>query len=545
MGYQTTLQNFIANSGKYQQQPFLHQPVDGQWHVFSFTDVEQQARTIAAGLLAQGYQQGDRIGILSKNCAQWFIADLAIMMAGLVSVPIYATAGENTISYVIEHSQMKAIFVGKLDSLDAAMASIPTSVLSISFPYPTVTCSHTWQAWLTDYQPLATIHQPKLNDCMSIIYTSGTTGNPKGAVISHLNLASAAQCTANTNKTTRKDKILSYLPLAHITERSVVESVAYYSGCQIYFVENLASFIDDLRYASPTLFMSVPRLWAKFQAQVLQQIPEKKLNFLLKLPFIGSIIAKKIRTKLGLNSATVFASGSAPISLSLLQWFQKIGVKIGEGWGMTETSGLSCGNFPFNADSLGTIGRPIACVEMKLSEQQEVMIRGDAVFEEYYLNADLTEVAFTDGWFHTGDKGELTIDGAYKIIGRIKEEFKTSKGKYVAPGPIEQMLCRNSDIEQVCVMGLGMKQPIALVVLAEGKDRFDSRIRQDILATLTQVNIEVESHQKLDYIFICAESWTCENELLTPTLKLKRESIEQHYFKLLPEIVEDKIIVQR
>jgi len=545
MDYQTTLQNFIVISGKYQQEPFLHQPVDGHWHVFSFTDVEQQARTIAAGLLAQGYQQGDRIGILSKNCAQWFIADLAIMMAGLVSVPIYATAGENTISYVIEHSQMKAVFVGKLDSLDAATASIPTSVLSIAFPYPTVTCSHSWQTWLTEHLPLATLHQPKLTDCMSIVYTSGTTGNPKGVVISHLNLASAGQCTATINKTTRKDKILSYLPLAHITERSVVENVAYYSGCQIYFVESLASFIDDLRYASPTLFMSVPRLWAKFQAQVLHQIPEKKLNFLLKLPFIGNVVAKKIRMKLGLNSAKVFASGSAPISLSLLQWYQRIGVHIGEGWGMSETSGLSCGNFPFNADYLGTIGRPIACVEMKLSEQQEIMIRGDAVFEEYYLNADLTEVAFTDGWFHTGDKGELTLDGAYNIIGRIKEEFKTSKGKYVAPGPIEQMLCRNSDIEQVCVMGIGMKQPIALVVLGEGKDRFDSGIHQDLLATLTQINIEVESHQKLDYIFICAKSWTCENELLTPTLKLKRESIEQHYLKLLPKIVEDKIIVQR
>jgi len=545
MDYQTTLQNFIVISGKYQQEPFLHQPVDGHWHVFSFTDVEQQARTIAAGLLAQGYQQGDRIGILSKNCAQWFIADLAIMMAGLVSVPIYATAGENTISYVIEHSQMKAVFVGKLDSLDAATASIPTSVLSIAFPYPTVTCSHSWQTWLTEHLPLATLHQPKLTDCMSIVYTSGTTGNPKGVVISHLNLASAGQCTATINKTTRKDKILSYLPLAHITERSVVENVAYYSGCQIYFVESLASFIDDLRYASPTLFMSVPRLWAKFQAQVLHQIPEKKLNFLLKLPFIGNVVAKKIRMKLGLNSAKVFASGSAPISLSLLQWYQRIGVHIGEGWGMSETSGLSCGNFPFNADYLGTIGRPIACVEMKLSEQQEIMIRGDAVFEEYYLNADLTEVAFTDGWFHTGDKGELTLDGAYNIIGRIKEEFKTSKGKYVAPGPIEQMLCRNSDIEQVCVMGIGMKQPIALVVLGEGKDRFDSGIHQDLLATLAQINIEVESHQKLDYIFICAKSWTCENELLTPTLKLKRESIEQHYLKLLPKIVEDKIIVQR
>jgi len=360
----------------------------------------------------------------------------------------------------------------------------------------------------------------------------------------YANLVSAGQCTTNINKTTREDRFMSYLPLAHITERCVVENVAFSSGCQIYFVESLSSFIDDLRYASPTSFVSVPRLWAKFQAQILSQMPEKKLNLLLKLPFIGNIVAKKIRTKLGLNHTNIFASGSAPIPLALLQWFQKIGINIGEGWGMTETSGLSCGNFPFNSDYLGTIGRPIPCVEMKLSDRQEVMIRGEAIFKEYYLNSDLTDTSFTDGWFHTGDKGELTSDGAYKIIGRIKEEFKTSKGKYVAPGPIERMLCRNSDIEQVCVMGLGMKQPIALVVLGEGKDRFDNSIQQDILATLRQVNTELESHQVLDYIFICAESWTCENELLTPTLKLKRDSIEQYYLKELPEVVEDKIIVQ-
>lgn len=544
MTYQTPLQSFLNNSQTYQHQPFLHQPVNGQWQVSSFSEVEQQARKIAQGLLAQGYSSGDRIGLFSKNCAQWFIADLAIMMAGMISVPIYATAGAKTISYVIEHSEMKAIFIGKLDSLDAAIMAISSELMTISMPYPTIDCQCSWDEWLLTYEPLIKLANPSLDDCVSIVYTSGTTGDPKGVKSSYLNFASAGQCTVDIIGTTNKDRLLSYLPLAHITERCVVECVAFTSGCQVFFVESLNTFIDDLRYTSPTSFLSVPRLWAKFQAQVLAQMPAKKLNFLLSIPILNAFIAKKIRTKLGLNSARIFASGSAPIPLSLLQWYQTIGINISEGWGMTETSGLSCGNFPFNTGYLGSIGKPIACVDMKLSEQNEILIRGEGVFEEYYLRPDLTQEAFTKGWFHTGDRAELSDDGSYKIVGRIKEQFKTSKGKYVVPVPIERMLCRNTSIEQVCVMGLGLKQPIALVVLAEGI-RADDATLNALEHTLVDVNSELESHQRLDYIYVCNEGWSAENELLTPTLKLKRNDIEAQYQEKLPRQNTQRVYVEK
>lgn len=544
MTYQTALQNFLDNSKKYQEEAFLHQPIGGVWHTFSFNDVEQQARTIAAGLQNQGFEQGDRIGIFSKNCAEWFIVDLAIMMAGMISVPIYSTAGAKTIRYVIEHSAMKAMFIGKLDSFDAIEQSLTDELLTISFPYPTPSCKSSWKNWLTTYQPLEEIHSPSPDECMSIVYTSGTTGNPKGVVISYLNIGSAASSTCKLVNASRNDRFMSYLPLAHITERSIVECAAYESALQVYFVESLDSFIDDLQHASPTFFLSVPRLWAKFQAQIFIKMPAKKLKLLLSLPIIGKLVAKKIRLKLGLSATRVFASGSAPIAKSLLVWYQKIGINISEGWGMSETSGLSCGNFPFKSSMLGTIGVPVDCVEMKLSEQQEILISGDAVFKQYYLNPEATEKEFTDNWFHTGDKGEITNDGAYKIVGRIKEQFKTSKGKYVVPVPIEGMLCRNSVIEQVCVMGLGLKQPIALVVLGEGIDRHDSNIQQELLITLNEVNSELESHQRLDFIYVCGDAWDIENELLTPTLKLKRDSIEQFYSSKLPKIIKDKIVVE-
>ena len=544
MNYQSALQCFLENSAKFSERPFLHQPYDQQWKTFSFAEIEHQARCIASGLLAQGYETGDRIGIISRNCAEWYVADLATMMAGMISVPIYSTAGYKTISFVIEHSDMKAMFVGKLDSLDAAESAINENIQRIAFPYPTLSASETWQEWLDRYPAIVETHQADMDDCMTIVYTSGTTGDPKGVVISYLNLASATKCTVEVNSVSDADRFLSYLPLAHITERCVIQNVAIYTGAQVFFTEDLNTFISDLRHASPTMFVSVPRLWSKFQAQVLAELPDKKLNFLLKLPIVGHLVIKKIHSKLGFSNTRKFGSGSAPIAVSLLQWFQKIGVNISEGWGMSETSGLSCGNAPFNSGHIGTIGVPLECVEMKLSADKEILIRGDAIFKRYYRAPEKTAAAFTGDWFHTGDCGETLDDGAYKIVGRVKEQFKTAKGKYVTPVPIEQMLCRNSLIEQICVMGIGLKQPLALLVLAIGHDANDPAVASKLTATLNEVNAELESHQRLDYLFLCKDSWTVENDLLTPTLKMKRDEIEQFYSPRLPAEISAKIIIE-
>ncbi|WP_371372621.1 AMP-binding protein [Thalassotalea aquiviva] len=544
MHYLTGLESFIKNSQAYPYKPYLHQPINGQWQTLTFSEVEQQARCIASGLLAQGFEVGDKIGILSKNCAQWFIADLAIMMAGMISVPIYATAGKKTISYVVNHSQMKAIFVGKLDELNPAEQGLPKDLLTISFPYPSLETEQKWDEWLEQYPPVSHLHQASLDDCMSIVYTSGTTGEPKGAVISYKNLASAAYHTAHVIAQNNQDRVLSYLPLAHITERCVVEATSFCSGAQVFFVESLDSFLDDLKHASPTIFLSVPRLWAKFHAQILQRLPQKKLNILLKIPFLGRLIAAVIRKNLGLSKTKIFASGSAPISKSLLTWYHKIGIDICEGWGMTETSGLSCGNIPYQLERMGTIGEPIPCVKMKLSEQQEILIKGDSVFKQYYLKPGITEKSFQDGWFKTGDLGRQRSDGAYEIIGRVKEQFKTSKGKYVSPVPIEGKLGQNGHIEQVCIMGSGLKQPVALVVLGESVNRQSNDVLKSLDKTLSEVNKELERHQKVDFIFVCKEPWSIENDMLTPTLKLKRDQIEAHYSALLPLEPNETVIVE-
>ena len=541
MEYSTPLQNFLNHSASQPNKVFLHQPVNRQWQEFTWQEVESQARRIASALKAQGYEKGSNIGILSKNCAHWIITDLAIMMAGMITVPIYPTANRKTIGYVVEHADLKAIFVGKLDDLTEAEAAIDENLLSIAFPYPTISAQETYSSWLESHSPLTEIHQPAIDDLATIVYTSGSTGVPKGVVLTHKNWASAAKCTAEIFNITKNDRILSYLPLAHIVERSG-EAIALYSGEEVFFVESLDTFIEDLQYAKPTLFVSVPRLWTIFQTQILSKLPQNKLNFLLPIPIIGKLIAKKIRTGLGVQCARAFGSGTAPIPSSLLNWYEKIGMPISEGWGMTETSSLSCINMPFSSNNLGTIGRPVDCVEMKLSDVGEILIRGDAVFGEYYLNPEATEESFIDGWFRTGDCAEVSADGVYKITGRIKDKFKTSKGKYVTPVPIESALSANTDIGQVCLVGSGLTQPVALVVLNETIERKDSEAKTRLAETLQEVNATLETHEKIDHIVICQEVWSVENDLVTPTMKIKRNLVEGKYSVLVAKKLKGDVI---
>lgn len=533
MKYTLPLKQLAANVAAHPDKPYLHQPIDRQWHTLTWAEVDNQARIIATALLTQGFSPGDRIAILAKNSAEWFITDFAIMMAGMISVPIYATAGVDTIQHIMDHSGARAVFVGKLDDTQAAAQAFDDSVLIITYPYPTIRGQVQFTQWLEEYEPLQDVHQPQPEDTFTLVYTSGSTGQPKGVVLSYQNVASSSYEAAHIQPRTDQERCMSYLPLAHITERCVVELVTLYISMEIFFVESLDTFIEDVRHAQPTIFISVPRLWTKFQAQILAKIPDKKLQTLLKVPLVGRYVARKIRHELGFDKVRMYGSGSAPISPSTLEWFSRLGINISEGWGMTETSGLSCGNNPFDRSRLGTIGAPVPCVQMKLSDEGEVLIRGDAVFKEYYKNPEATAEAFTDGWFHTGDRARLDNNGTWSIIGRVKEQFKTAKGKYVAPVPIESLLSRNSDIEQVCVLGSGRKQPLAIAVLSEQAKGLSESTRKQLQSTLETVNAELESHQRLDHIIISSDPWTIENDLLTPTLKIKRDKLEQRYSKYL------------
>lgn len=508
---------------------YMTQPKGDTELTFTWAETAKEARKVAAALLAKNYPKGSRIALLSKNCAHWVIADLGIMMAGHISVPIFATAGKDTISYVLEHANCPLIFVGKLDNSDAQEEAVPATIEKIGFPYPDAVGT-TWEAF-TDIAPLGESPLPDMNDIMTIIYTSGSTGQPKGVVHTYQTICWAARNSLNALSVNDSDRIVSYLPLAHITERVLLELASFYSRMEIRFVEALDTFTRDVKACQPTLFISVPRLWTKFQLGVLAKIPQKKLSFLLSIPIVGKKVAKKIRNEMGLGSARLWASGSAPLAPATIDWFSTIGVEISEGWGMTENSAYGTSSVPFRSDKIGCIGKAYDGVEIRIAEDGEIQVNSPCNMVGYYKEPEKTAGVFTnDGYLRTGDKGVMDSDGYVKITGRLKDIFKTEKGKYVTPAPIEAKLMENAIIEQVCVTGTNLPQPIALLVLSEhARSHNKESITESLQNTLNIVNSGLESHQRLDRIVVFKDEWSIDNDLLTPTLKVKRHVIEEKF----------------
>jgi long-subunit acyl-CoA synthetase (AMP-forming) len=347
---------------------FMHQPVDRKIQTHTWQQIKQQVESIAGALAHLGLKKGDKVAILAKNCAEWLISDLAIMRAGMISVPIYPSANADTIQYVLSHSEAKAVFIGKLDKWELAEPGVTGNVIRISMGYETMPCQYEWQG-LSELSTTVDDYIPTLDDLMSIIYTSGSTGNPKGAMVKYSAYAWANNKIVDLLEFNENERFLSYLPLAHITERCLVEGAAYHSNMTLYFTESLEHFVDDLKYAKPTVFFSVPRLWSLFQKNIIDKIGRTKLKVLLSLPIISSVIKGKIQQGLGLEHARIVASGSAPISPSLIRWYQKVGLNICEAWGMTENCIYAIGNFPFQDDMVGTIGRVLPGCEVQTSDE--------------------------------------------------------------------------------------------------------------------------------------------------------------------------------
>ncbi|QWL62645.1 AMP-binding protein [Aeromonas jandaei] len=510
---------------------YLRQTINREYVDFTWGEVADEARRMVTALRHLGLVAGDKVALLSKNCAQWFIADLAMQMGQYVSVPIYPTANVDTIEYVLRHSEAKAIFVGKLDDWKSQEAGVPADLLRIAFPYDTMPASYQWDDLLETHEPIPDSPVQEPDSLLSLVYTSGSTGKPKGAMLTVERYAWSCEKLVETVNLTQADRGFSYLPLAHITERVYIYGGSLFGGATIAFPESLDTFVEDVKRCRPTVFISVPRLWAMFRIKIHEKLPQKKLELLLKIPLVSSLIKSKLKKGLGLDQARVLGCGSAPVSPALLEWYLSIGLKVTEAWGMTENHAFSTINYPFRADKIGTVGKAGPGVTIKISDEGEILCRCEGMMVGYYKDPEHSAEAIdAEGWLHTGDMGKLDKEGYLTITGRMKDVFKTAKGKYVAPVPIEGLLGQEPIIEQLCVIGYGMPQPIALVQLAESAMKGNrEEVNARLEAARVRVNDQLESHAKIRGILVVKTPWNIENGVLTPTMKIKRHLLEQKY----------------
>ena len=517
---------------------YLTQP-QGQGRVIDYTwaQVLDQSRRMAAHLQSLGFPRGARIAILSKNSAHFIMAELAIWMAGYTTVAIFPTETAETIGYVLGHSEASLLFVGKLDTWPQQEPGVPATLPRIALPLSPPTAFDTWDQIIGRTPPLPGKPQRAEDELAMIIYTSGSTGRPKGAMVSFGAITRAAEGGVGDLRQRLGEldnRVLSYLPLAHSFERTWVEAASLVDGkTHVFFAETLDTFLQDLRRARPTMFISVPRLWLKFQQGVFAKMPPQKLERLLSIPILGRIVAKKVLKGLGLDEVRQAGSGSAPLPAELIRWYRRLGLKLFEGYGMTEDNSYSHSSNEQHAEA-GYVGVALPGVQVRISPEGEILIKSPGQFSGYYKQPELTAESFTeDGFFRTGDRGELRADGQLKITGRTKELFKTAKGKYVAPAPIESLLLANPMIEQAMVSGVGQPAAYALVVLAEelrprtGDPAVRAQVEQALGALLKQVNAQVADYERLQMIVIAREPWTIENGRLTPTMKIKRNRIEE------------------
>jgi long-chain acyl-CoA synthetase len=517
---------------------YLTQPVGGGQVVdYTWGQVLDQARRMAAHLKAQEFPPGARIAILSKNCAHFIIAELAIWIGGFSTVAIFPTEKADTVRYVLEHSEASLLFVGKLDTWPEQRPGVPAGLPCISFPLAPKTELPAWDDIVARTPPLAGRVARGADELAMLLYTSGSTGTPKGVMTSFGAITRVGKCIADDVRSRvgmdNPSRMLSYLPLAHSFERSWVEAASLVDGrTHLFFAESLDTFLQDLQRARPTLFISVPRLWLKFQQGVFAKMPPAKLDRLLAIPILGGIVRKKVLKGLGLDAVVQAGSGSAPLPPDLIRWYRKLGLRLFEGYGMSEDNSYSHTSNEEHSEA-GWVGVPMPGVECKLSADGEVLIKSPGQFSGYYKDPALTAASFTaDGFFRTGDLGERRPDGLLRITGRAKELFKTAKGKYVAPAPIENLINAHPMVEMSMVSGVGQPAAFAIVVLSEtlrprlSEAELRTSVQAEMEALLKTVNGALSDYERLQTLVIAREAWSIDNGLLTPTMKIKRSRIE-------------------
>ncbi len=511
----------------------------------TWSEVAEQARKVAAYLVSLDLAQGSHIGIMSANSAYWIIADLAIWMAGHVSVPIFPSINSAYLNKLIQHSDCKLMFVGKSDHYSSSMAALPEDLRLIYMPLSSTpkeaigNKTVKWSQILDNFTPFQASPARHREEVATIIYTSGTLGEPKGVMHSFGAMAGTITRAQALFSVRRHDRLISFMPLAHVTERLCVEMASLYSGLAVYFVHSTRSLVSELRGFQPTIFFGVPQVWRRLQQEVFNYFPSPLLNLMLRIPLVSAFVKLKIKRLLGFGETRLFCSGAAHISSALIDWFKALDIEILEFYGMTE-------NFAYSHTArvgrsfAGYVGYANPGVVAQFSEDGEVLVSSPGNMMGYYKAPTLTtKVMTSEGFIRTGDLGVLDRKGRLKITGRRKESFKTARGQYVFPAVIESLFLESPIIEHACVLGEAMKQPVVLLSLVDSVLVYNSwmekksQVEAYLIAFRDRVNEALSDHERIEQVVIISEPWSIEAGMLTPTYKIKRKYIEQRFKRKL------------
>ena len=559
---------------------------DGRWVAIPAADMLKRVRSIAAGLYSLGVRRGDRVAILSESRPEWVLTDAACMFATAIDVPIYPTLTAPQVRYIVKDSGARVLVIQneeKYQQVREAIAECNTIERMIFFEKPVEEeprgislaeleeLGRTLEETQRDLSDKAA-HEIKPDDLATIIYTSGTTGEPKGVMLTHNNLVSNLIDSSSHLKFAHDDSALSVLPLSHVLERMAMYMYLYH-GMATYFGESLDTIGPNLREVKPTIFVGVPRIFEKIFARVKEKTAEKgRLNVAIlnwavsvakehamlstrrqKVParlelqrkLADKLIFSKLRNALG-GRIRLLVSGGAALPEELALIYIGAGLPIVQGYGLTETSPVITAGM-LDDNRVGTVGKPIRNVEVRIASDGEIETRGPNVMRGYYNKPEETHAVFSeDGWFKTGDIGRIDEDGFLRITDRKKELFKTSGGKYIAPQPIEQLIKGSRFVNQVVLIGNGRKFPAALIVpdweriesyaqLKGIKEKSHAelckhpRIIDLLQRQIDGLTTDLAQYERVKRVALLENELTIEGGELTPTLKVKRRIVDEKY----------------
>ena len=561
----------------YPQEDALVAKINGDWVPTSTEEFVKEAKEFATGLLKKGIKKGDKIAMIAENRPEWMIADLGMCMIGVINVPIYPTITPEDYEYIMNNAEVKMCLVADKELFEK-VNSVKSKVTTLESIYSFDEIAET-ESWFNIKEMGAEIEEKKLKEIMdsiheddmaTLIYTSGTTGRPKGVMLSHKNLVSNALGSRERLPVDEKSRSLSFLPLSHVYER-MCNYMYVYSGVSIYYAESIDTIGENLKEVKPEVFTAVPRVLEKVYDKIVAKGAEltgiKKALFFwalglaqkyeikgrngwwyeFQLGLANKIIFSKWRDALG-NNAKAVASGAAALQPRLARIFLAAKIPIMEGYGLTETSPVIAVNEQKNDGlRIGTVGRPLDKVEVKIAEDGEILVKGPNVMLGYYQNPEATKEVFTDdGYFRTGDLGEMVEGQFLKITGRKKETFKTSGGKFVAPQAIENKMKESNFIEQIMVIGEGEKHPSAIIQPAfdflrkwakrkgieyttDEEMAKNPQVIDRIMEEVEKYNHEFAQYEKVKKIILAGSVWSIETGEITPTIKVKRNVVMEKY----------------